>query len=338
MKMMHDLWRRASLNSLRTREAPTPAYISTKSEPLAEMNGTPASPAIERASSVLPVPGGPDEQDAARNAAADRREARRLLQEVDDLLHFVLGLVHAGDIAERDRDPFRIDGLQLLEGGHPAGNLMAEREEHEGAGDQQHDRDRRGVARRRRRLLDVEADAARDEPGDERGCGGDVPVRGDGLELGAVAAHEPEHLTSTLQRAHAVGRHVAEERRERHRGGRRAPRDEGATREGERDNRGGRDPNQAGTRRLASEHGPPLNAKRGPLEHRLRRSVGSNCDGTRRPPERVRRASAFDDLIGLAGGCKQMMRRDLCLIRTPGSTVLFGSPGGPGEHVGDNRS
>jgi hypothetical protein len=53
------LWRRASLNSLRTREAPTPAYISTKSEPLAEMNGTPASPAIERASSVLPVPGGP---------------------------------------------------------------------------------------------------------------------------------------------------------------------------------------------------------------------------------------------------------------------------------------
>ena len=53
------VWRRASLNSLRTRDAPTPAYISTNSEPLAEMNGTPASPAIERASSVLPVPGGP---------------------------------------------------------------------------------------------------------------------------------------------------------------------------------------------------------------------------------------------------------------------------------------
>jgi hypothetical protein len=40
-------------------DAPTPAYISTKSEPLANRNGTPASPAIERASSVLPVPGGP---------------------------------------------------------------------------------------------------------------------------------------------------------------------------------------------------------------------------------------------------------------------------------------
>ena len=36
-----------------------------------------------------------DEQDAARDAAADRGEAARLLQEVDDLPHFVLGLVHA---------------------------------------------------------------------------------------------------------------------------------------------------------------------------------------------------------------------------------------------------
>ena len=84
------------------REAPTPAYISTKSEPLAKRNGTLASPAIERASSVLPVPGRPDEQHALRDAAADRREAARLAQEVDDLLHFFLRLVHAGDIREGD--------------------------------------------------------------------------------------------------------------------------------------------------------------------------------------------------------------------------------------------
>ena len=51
MKMMHDLWRRASRNSRRTR-AHRRRRISTKSEPLAEMNGTPASPAIDRASSV----------------------------------------------------------------------------------------------------------------------------------------------------------------------------------------------------------------------------------------------------------------------------------------------
>ena len=43
----------------RTREAPTPTNISTKSEPLIEKNGTLASPATARASSVLPVPGEP---------------------------------------------------------------------------------------------------------------------------------------------------------------------------------------------------------------------------------------------------------------------------------------
>ena len=46
-------------NRSRTREAPTPTNISTKSEPLIEKNGTLASPATARASSVLPVPGGP---------------------------------------------------------------------------------------------------------------------------------------------------------------------------------------------------------------------------------------------------------------------------------------
>ena len=44
----------------RTREAPTPTIISTNSLALAEKNGTPASPATARASSVLPVPGGPE--------------------------------------------------------------------------------------------------------------------------------------------------------------------------------------------------------------------------------------------------------------------------------------
>ncbi len=43
----------------RTRAAPTPTNISTKSEPEIEKNGTFASPAIARASSVLPVPGLP---------------------------------------------------------------------------------------------------------------------------------------------------------------------------------------------------------------------------------------------------------------------------------------
>jgi hypothetical protein len=49
----------ACSNRSRTRDAPTPTNISTKSEPEIEKKGTPASPAVARASSVFPVPGGP---------------------------------------------------------------------------------------------------------------------------------------------------------------------------------------------------------------------------------------------------------------------------------------
>ena len=59
MKMMQGEFCLACSNRSRTREAPTPTNISTKSEPEIEKNGTPASPATARASSVLPVPGGP---------------------------------------------------------------------------------------------------------------------------------------------------------------------------------------------------------------------------------------------------------------------------------------
>ena len=44
----------------RTRDAPTPTIISMNSDADRWKNGTPASPATARASSVLPVPGCPD--------------------------------------------------------------------------------------------------------------------------------------------------------------------------------------------------------------------------------------------------------------------------------------
>ena len=56
---MQGLFFLASANRSRTREAPTPTNISTKSEPEILKNGTPASPATALANSVLPVPGGP---------------------------------------------------------------------------------------------------------------------------------------------------------------------------------------------------------------------------------------------------------------------------------------
>ena len=55
----------------------------------------------------------PDEQHALRNAAADRGEAAGLAEEVDDLLHFLLRLVDAGDVRERDRGGFLV-GLARL--------------------------------------------------------------------------------------------------------------------------------------------------------------------------------------------------------------------------------
>ena len=56
---MHGAFSLAVLNKSRTREAPTPTNISTKSEPDSEKKGTLASPATALANRVLPVPGGP---------------------------------------------------------------------------------------------------------------------------------------------------------------------------------------------------------------------------------------------------------------------------------------
>ncbi len=57
MKMIAGAACLACANRSRTREAPTPTIISTNSEADIWKNGTPASPATARASSVLPVPG-----------------------------------------------------------------------------------------------------------------------------------------------------------------------------------------------------------------------------------------------------------------------------------------
>ncbi|OPZ04250.1 MAG: hypothetical protein BWZ09_01928 [Alphaproteobacteria bacterium ADurb.BinA305] len=59
MKMMQGACFLACSNMSRTRAAPTPTNISTKSEPEIEKKGTLASPAIALASRVLPVPGEP---------------------------------------------------------------------------------------------------------------------------------------------------------------------------------------------------------------------------------------------------------------------------------------
>ena len=147
MKTMQDLWRRASLNRRRTRAAPTPAYISTKSEPLAKRNGTPASPAIERASSVLPVPGGPTSSTPFGMRPPMRREALRMAQEVDDLLDLVLRLVDAGDVLEGDDLIAALGELRAARRVDAARGRAVDRE-----ADQREERRRDGRSRRRSAL------------------------------------------------------------------------------------------------------------------------------------------------------------------------------------------
>ena len=59
INIIHGAFFLACSNKSLTLEAPTPTNISTKSEPDILKKGTPASPAIAFARSVLPVPGGP---------------------------------------------------------------------------------------------------------------------------------------------------------------------------------------------------------------------------------------------------------------------------------------
>ena len=89
-----------------------PTIASTNSEAETEKNGTLASPATARASSVLPVPGGPR---AARRAGSGRRApvALRVLEEVDDLGELGLGLVDAGDVGEGDALVAALDAARL---------------------------------------------------------------------------------------------------------------------------------------------------------------------------------------------------------------------------------
>ena len=70
MKTMQGALASACWNMSRTRAAPTPTNISTKSEPERLKNGTPASPAIGLGQQRLAGARRPDQQHALGNAAA----------------------------------------------------------------------------------------------------------------------------------------------------------------------------------------------------------------------------------------------------------------------------
>ena len=121
MKTMHGALASAWTNRSRTRAAPTPTNISTNSEPLRLKNGTLASPATARASSVLPVPGGPTSSTPLGMRPPSVGVLLRVLQELDDLAQLLHGLVDAGDVLEGDLDVVLGVDLGLAAGeGHDA--------------------------------------------------------------------------------------------------------------------------------------------------------------------------------------------------------------------------
>ena len=150
----------AFLNVSRTRAAPTPTTASTNSEAEDEKNGTPASPATARASSVLPVPGWPVEQHAARDPPAERLVALRVLEEVDDLGELLLGLLDPGDVVEGDLRAGGLEaaGARAAEAADRARPAAAAHDVEE----QQHEQDHRAEAEQDRR---EQAAAQRDRRG-----------------------------------------------------------------------------------------------------------------------------------------------------------------------------
>jgi hypothetical protein len=151
-------------------------------------NGTLASPAMPLASSVLPVPGGADQQQAARNAPAELLELLRVLQEVDDFLDLFLGLVAAGDVGKGDLVGAFVQhaGLALAEAEgaalaaalHLAHEIdpYADQQQHRAPADQQGHEQRALFA-----WLDVKFDAVVDQVADQApvqvgGRGANPPV------------------------------------------------------------------------------------------------------------------------------------------------------------------
>ena len=120
MKMMAGATLRASPNSSRTRLAPTPTIISMNSDALALKNGTLASPAVARASSVLPVPGGPASSTPFGRARPEAPVLVRVLEKVDDLVDLRLDLVDAGDVVERHANGLGVDPPLLAAAHDPA--------------------------------------------------------------------------------------------------------------------------------------------------------------------------------------------------------------------------
>ena len=104
MNTMHGALAWACLNMSRTRAAPTPANISTKSEPERLKNGTPASPAIALAKQRFAGARRTDQKHALGNPAAENLVFFRRFEKIDYFAQFSHCFVDAGNVVKSDAD------------------------------------------------------------------------------------------------------------------------------------------------------------------------------------------------------------------------------------------
>ena len=102
MKMMEGAAFLACAKRSRTRDAPTPTNISTKSEPEMVKNGTPGLAGDGLGKQRLARAGRADEQHALGDARADVGELGGVFQELHDLAQLFLLLIGAGNVLEGD--------------------------------------------------------------------------------------------------------------------------------------------------------------------------------------------------------------------------------------------
>jgi hypothetical protein len=102
MNTMQGAFFFACSNMSRTRAAPTPTNISTKSEPEIEKNGTFRFTRYGSREQCLPGPGEPTISTPRGMRPPSFWNLDGIAQEVDELGDLLLGFVHARDVPEGD--------------------------------------------------------------------------------------------------------------------------------------------------------------------------------------------------------------------------------------------
>ena len=102
MKTMHGAFFLACSNMSRTRLAPTPTNISTKSEPESGEERNARFTRDGTGQQGLPGTGRTDQQRALGDLPAKLGEPLRIAQELDDFLQFLARFVDAGHVVESD--------------------------------------------------------------------------------------------------------------------------------------------------------------------------------------------------------------------------------------------